>query len=111
MVEGIRLSFYKTIGLIPHKQGTASPPPQPTYEQRVINGRKGGLTNVKTGHIQSIARLGGLAGGKKGSANTNSQLWEDPDHPELGAHHFQRLAKLQRQHNYPSGKSYRRKVS
>jgi hypothetical protein len=69
--------------------------------------------------ITGRGRNGGLAQtfeqlsekGKIGSQVTNSTLWEDPNHPELGAHHFQRLAKLQRQHGYPSGKSHRRKVS
>jgi hypothetical protein len=50
------------------------------------------------------------AGGKKGSANTNSQLWEDPLHPELGAHHFATLQRLQRANNLPCSKENRRKA-
>lgn len=49
-------------------------------------------------------------GGKKGSQITNSTRWEDPDHLELGAHHFNVLKKLQREKGYPSGKENRRKV-
>jgi hypothetical protein len=49
-------------------------------------------------------------GGKTGSKNTNSQLWEDPLHPELGAHHFNRLAAVQRSNNLPHSKENRRKI-
>jgi hypothetical protein len=40
----------------------------------------------------------------KGAKITNSQLWEDPDHPELGAHHFNVLKKLQRENGLPDKK-------
>jgi hypothetical protein len=40
----------------------------------------------------------------KGAKTTNSQKWVDPDHPELGAHHFNVLKKLQRENGYPSEK-------
>jgi hypothetical protein len=50
------------------------------------------------------------AGGKKGSSTTNSQLWEDPLHPELGAHHFATLQRLQRANNFPCSKENRRKA-
>jgi len=46
----------------------------------------------------------------KGAKTTNSTLWVDPDHPELGAHHFNRLAKLQRENGLPFGKNYRVKA-
>jgi hypothetical protein len=46
----------------------------------------------------------------KGAKTTNSTLWTDPDHPELGAHHFQKLARLQRELGYPCGKTNRVKA-
>mgnify|MGYP007121433270 CR=1 FL=1 len=46
----------------------------------------------------------------KGAKTTNTTLWVDPDHPELGAHHFNRLAKLQRERGLPFGKNYRVKA-
>jgi hypothetical protein len=46
----------------------------------------------------------------KGAKTTNSTLWIDPDHPELGAHHFNKLARLQRELGYPHGKSNRVKA-
>jgi hypothetical protein len=46
----------------------------------------------------------------KGAATTNSAKWMDPDHPELGAHHFNKLARLQRELGYPHGKSNRVKA-
>jgi hypothetical protein len=111
LVEQIRTDFFKEISKIPHVRGTAFPFSQTlTKEQRRRNGRKTGEIHTKSGHIQSIAYLGGLAGGKKGSANTNSQLWEDPLHPELGAHHFNRLAAVQRSNNLPHSKENRRKI-
>lgn len=46
----------------------------------------------------------------KGARTTNSTLWIDPDHPELGAHHFNRLGKLQRERGLPDGKNHRVKA-
>jgi hypothetical protein len=46
----------------------------------------------------------------KGAKTTNSQLWVDPEHPELGAHHFNVLKKLQRQNGYLDGKENRVKA-
>jgi len=47
---------------------------------------------------------------RKGGQVTNSTLWEDPLHPELGAHHFNRLKALQRKQGLPSGRENRVKV-
>jgi len=46
----------------------------------------------------------------KGNQVTNSTLWEDPLHPELGSHHFNRLRSLQRKHGLPDGRANRVKV-
>jgi hypothetical protein len=37
----------------------------------------------------------------------NSANWVDPDHPELGAHHFNTLKKLQKLRGLPNGKENR----
>lgn len=47
----------------------------------------------------------------KGAKVTNSTLWVDPEHPELGAHHFNVIKKLQRQHGYPDTRANRVKLS
>lgn len=86
-------------------------------ERRVERSRKAGAANK--GQRRPNCRNGALAqsledksrGGKKGSQTTNSTLWEDPDHPELGTHHFNVLKKLQRESGYPCQKENRRKVS
>jgi hypothetical protein len=44
---------------------------------------------------------------KKGAAVSNSIKWMDPDHPELGSHHFNVLKKLQRQNGYPDSRENR----
>lgn len=61
------------------------------------------LAEQKVGMFSS-ERLG------EGARTTNSQKWVDPLHPELGAHHFNKLAKLQRERGYPSEKTNRVKV-
>jgi len=43
----------------------------------------------------------------KGAKTTNSTLWVDPSHPELGAHHFNKLSRLQREQGLPFGKEHR----
>ena len=67
-----------------------------TFETRSLGGQRGG-------------RNGGLKGGRKGAETVNSTKWVDPNHPELGSHHFNTLTKLQRQHGYPYGKGNRTK--
>lgn len=42
--------------------------------------------------------------------NFHKELYEDPDHPELGSHHLFTLKKIQRQNGFPAGKENRRKV-
>jgi hypothetical protein len=46
----------------------------------------------------------------KGAETTNNTLWMDPEHPNLGAHHFNTLRKLQKEQGYPDGKNNRVKV-
>ena len=43
----------------------------------------------------------------KGAKTTNSTLWVDPNHPELGAHHFNKLSRLQRESGLPCKKNNR----
>jgi hypothetical protein len=54
--------------------------------------------------------LGRSIAGMQAAARTNSQKWEDPDHPELGQHHFNTLKRLQRENGYLSGRCNRQKV-
>lgn len=49
--------------------------------------------------------------GKKDGQRINSQMWEDPDHPEIGRHNPGNLVKVQRAHGYPYGPENRRKVT
>jgi hypothetical protein len=46
----------------------------------------------------------------KGAKSTNSQLWRDPDHPELGSHHFNTLKGLQKKNGYPCERGNRVKA-
>jgi hypothetical protein len=46
----------------------------------------------------------------KGAKTTNSTLWVDPDYPELGAHHFNTLSRLQKERGLPHGKMHRVKA-
>jgi hypothetical protein len=41
---------------------------------------------------------------------TNSQRWEDPDHPELGTHSSGTLTQMQKRRNLPHGKENRVEV-
>lgn len=47
----------------------------------------------------------------KGARTTNTTLWVDPLHPELGAHHFNRLSRLQREKGLPCGRNNRVKFT
>lgn len=48
--------------------------------------------------------------GIENAKRANNQKYEDPDHPELGKHHFVTLKRLQRAQGLPDGKENRRKV-
>ena len=50
-------------------------------------------------------------GKKKGAAATNSQKWEDPQHPELGRHSPGTLVRIQKSRGYPHGKGNRVKTT
>jgi hypothetical protein len=96
-------------------------------EERAEVRRKGGLVQGRLSHVNRTAlfaegivtfetrsrggkrggRVGGLKGGKRGAQVVNSTKWIDPNHPELGAHHFNTLKKLQRQHGYPDSRENR----
>jgi hypothetical protein len=67
---------------------------------------------IKSGRNLFVNKLGAHAEENlgKGAKTTNSTLWVDPDHPELGAHHFRRLGKFQREAGLPDGKSHRVKL-
>jgi len=45
-----------------------------------------------------------------GAKNTNSQMWEDPDHPELGVLQPGPLVRKQKARGLPHGRENRRKV-
>jgi hypothetical protein len=47
---------------------------------------------------------------KKTGKLLHSCKWEDPDHPEIGAHSCGTLTKMQRARGLPSGKNNRRRV-
>ena len=47
----------------------------------------------------------------RGARTTNSTLWADPDHPELGAHHFNTLKKIQKRNGHPCERNNRVKVA
>ena len=78
----------------------------------------GKATASKPGHLKSISTIphqskdkdGKSLHAKRTSILGHSYLYEDPDHPELGQHHYATLKKLQRQYNYPSGSENKRRV-
>jgi hypothetical protein len=47
---------------------------------------------------------------KKVGKITSSQLWEDPDHPELGTHNAGNLVRIQKSKSLPHGKENRRRI-
>jgi group I intron endonuclease len=49
--------------------------------------------------------------GKARAEQAKKELWVDPEHPELGSHHFNTLKKLQREWGYPSGKQNKVKIA
>ena len=95
---------------------------RPEKKQERYNKMREGIKDPSAGGRRTKAERTGIfapgvttfetcsKGGKIGSKNTNSQLWEDPLHPELGAHHFARLQAIQRSNNLPHSKENRRKI-
>lgn len=90
--------------------------PSDINEQRVSNGSHNFLAANRVAKVEQ-RRLKAVK--EASSKNNPSALgvealrkmkWEDPDHPELGQHHYNRLIKLQRQHGYPHEKENRRRV-
>jgi len=67
-------------------------------------------TQVKAAQREAGIGFFAVESKKKGAKKTNSTRWQDPDHPELGAHHFQRLIGLQRRNGFPCGRENRVKV-
>lgn len=78
-----------------------------TPEQKSENGRKGGRNG---GRKSRTTKENYSKAGKIGSASTNSQIWHDPDHPELGYHSAPTLASMQKRRGYPHGKENRVRV-
>jgi hypothetical protein len=78
----------------------------------------GAVTASIPGHLQTISTLPHQEKDENGTSlhflktlkAAHSYLYEDPDHPELGQHHYATLKKLQRQHGYPSGTGNKRRV-
>jgi len=54
--------------------------------------------------------LGRSVNAVKGAKTANAKKWKDPQHPELGEHHFHTLRGIQRQNGYPHGKENRVRV-
>ena len=54
--------------------------------------------------------LGRSVNAVKGAKTANAQKWKDPQHPELGEHHFRTLRGIQRQNGYPRGRENRVRV-
>ena len=84
-----------------------------SVQARKAGRRRAQATNSVTDEkgLKVLPSRGGKIGGPKGARTTNSLLFQDPDHPELGAHHVQTLKKLQRSNGYPSGKDNRVKLT
>lgn len=84
-----------------------------SYEQYSSAGRKRGLLigasnrDLKRGFCDPLVQS---KAGKIGSGVTNSQRWEDPDHPELGQHSAGTLVRMQMRRNLPHTKLNRRRV-
>lgn len=90
--------------------------PADINEQRVSNGSHNFLAENRDPEVEqrrvkavkeALSKSNPSALGVEALRNLK---WEDPDHPELGQHHYNRLSKLQRQHGYPCGKENRVKV-
>ena len=79
-------------------------------EDNIKNGRKGGeLGGRKLAELKKGCHAPGVA--SSAAKKLHSILWFDPQHPELGFHHFSKLTRLQREHGYPSGRDHRQKAS
>jgi hypothetical protein len=78
----------------------------------------GAVTASIPGHLKNISTLPHQEKDENGTSlhflktlkAAHSYLYEDPDHPELGQHHYATLKKLQRQHGYPSGTENKKRV-
>ena len=78
----------------------------------------GAVTASIPGHLKTISTLphqkkdedGVSLHARQSSKLGHNYLYEDPDHPELGQHHYARLKKLQRQNGYPSSAENKRRV-
>jgi hypothetical protein len=78
-----------------------------TFEQKSENGRKGGRNG---GRKSRTTKENYSKAGKIGSATTNSQVWYDPDYPELGYHSAPTLSQMQKRRGYPSGPENRVRI-
>jgi hypothetical protein len=78
-------------------------------QARAIRCAKGGQAASLSMTTEQKARRSQL-GGKKGSTNTNSQLYIDPLHPELGSRNAGVLVRMQKSRGYPSTKENRLRV-
>jgi hypothetical protein len=60
---------------------------------------------------KSLAAVkGGSKGGPIGGKNTSSQLWVDPDHPELGLQNAGNLVRMQKRRGLPHAQENRERV-
>jgi hypothetical protein len=77
-----------------------------TPEEKLIAIAKGGRTTFELGLGCHAPEHKG-----KGAMTTNSILWEDPDHPELGILQAGPLARRQKKWGLPHGPENRRRIT
>jgi hypothetical protein len=89
-----------------------------THSKKDSQGRSihGTLCAERTNSIldengNSVAAVkGGLKGGPVGGRRTSSQIWKDPNHPELGLQNAGNLVKMQKRRGFPHKKENRERV-
>jgi len=83
-----------------------------TPEKRRENARLGGLGNIGgTQNLQDEERERRAAHMTSVNQRMNKELYEDPDHPEIGLHNAGNLVKNQKRLGLPHEKANRRKVT
>jgi hypothetical protein len=93
------------LGVGCHDPENASKGGKNSGEAAVVN-----QTGIHSPEYKQSCKKDKSAGGKARALQAKNELWGDPEHPELGAHHFNTLKKLQRERGYPSGKQNKVKV-
>jgi hypothetical protein len=88
------------------------------HSQRDGQGRS--LHGVRSAELMNSAKdergkclagvKGGTKGGPIGGKNTSSQLWTDPNHPELGLQNAGNLVRMQKRRGFPHGQENRERI-